>query len=106
MAREEVVDGATAFKYCDIDETAKTVVDNYIKYLACGIVNLANEFRPDAIILGGGVCNEGKRLINPLQEILDEEIFGSEHSPKVKIITATLGNKAGLLGAGSLMLAK
>ncbi len=102
MAKEKEIDGATAFKYADRDPYAKTVVDNYIKYLACGITNLANEFRPDAVILGGGVCNEGERLILPLQDILDREIFGSEHSPRVKIITAELGNRAGLLGGAAL----
>ncbi len=104
MAKEKEIDGATAFKYYDSDESARTVVDNYIKYLACGITNLANEFRPDAIILGGGVCNEGERLIVPLQKILDNDIFGSAHSPKVKIITAELGNKAGILGGAAMFL--
>lgn len=104
MARGNEVDGSTAFKYCDVDETAKAVVDNYIKYLACGITNLANEFRPDAVILGGGVCNEGDRLIIPLQKIVDRDIFGGDNGPKVKIITATLGNRAGTLGGAALFL--
>ncbi len=98
------VDGATAFKFKDTDATAKTVVDNYIKMLACGITNYANVFRPEAVILGGGVCNEGEALTAPLQRILDNDIFGKDKGPSVKIITATLGNSAGLLGAVALWL--
>lgn len=104
MAKEREIDGATAFSYMDVDPVAKNVVNNYIKYLACGITNLANEFRPEAIILGGGVCNEGERLIRPLQTLLDRDIFGGNHGPRVKIITATLGNSAGILGAAALWL--
>lgn len=98
------VDGATAFKFKDEDKTAKAVVDNYIEMLACGITNYANVFRPEAVILGGGVCNEGEGLTKPLQEILDNDIFGKSKGPSVKIITATLGNSAGLLGAVALYL--
>ncbi len=98
------VDGATAFKFKDTDSTAKAVVDNYIEMLACGITNYANVFRPDAIILGGGVCNEGERLTKPLQKILDNDIFGKDKGPSVKILTATLGNRAGILGAVALYL--
>jgi len=100
------VDGATAFKYKDVDKTAKAVVDNYIKMLACGITNYANVFRPEAVILGGGICNEGERLTKPLQQILDNDIFGKDKGPSVKILTATLGNTAGLLGAVALYLSK
>ena len=104
MSKCRTIDGATAFSYMDVDKTARTVVDNYIKYLACGITNLANEFRPEAVILGGGVCNEGERLIRPLQAILDRDIFGGTRGPRVEIITATLGNSAGILGAAALWM--
>lgn len=104
MHHDKTVDGATAFNYMEVDSAAKTVVDNYIKYLACGITNLANEFRPEAVILGGGICNEGERLIRPLQSIVDRDIFGGKKSPEVKIITATLGNSAGLVGAAALCM--
>lgn len=106
MWQDAVVDGATAFKYMDSDLSARAVVDGYIEKLACGIVNLANELRPEAVILGGGVCNEGKRLTAPLQQILDREIFGGDHGPRVDIITARLGNRAGILGASALWMQK
>ena len=98
------VNGETAFRYCDVDASAKAVVDGYVRALACGITNLANELRPEAVILGGGVCAEGKRLTDPLQAILDEEIFAGSDGPAVPILTAELGNRAGILGAAALLL--
>lgn len=98
------VDGKTAFDFCKIDETAKKVVDNYVNKLACGITNVSNVFRPEVIMLGGGVSAQGEELTKPLQEILDKEIFAGSKGPQVKILTATLGNSAGLLGAAALLM--
>ncbi|MBQ7924104.1 MAG: ROK family protein [Clostridia bacterium] len=98
------VTGKTPFDYYEVDESAKTVVDNYIAMLGTGLTNLANEFRPEAIILGGGVCAQGDTLIKPLQAFLDKEIFAGEKGPQVKLLVATLGNNAGLLGAAALWM--
>ena len=98
------VTGKTAFDYKDCDKTAKGIVDNYIQKLGVGITNIANAFRPEAIMLGGGVCTQGDTLIKPLQKYLDKEIFAGDKGPQVKIVTAMLGNSAGLLGAAALWL--
>lgn len=100
----ENVTGKTSFDYAGCDEWAKAVVDNYIEKLGTGLTNLANEFRPEAIILGGGVCAQGDNLIKPLQEFLDGELYAGKKGPQVKLLTATLGNDAGLLGAVALWL--
>ncbi len=98
------VTGKTAFDYMDSDASAKAVVENYIRKLGVGITNIANEFRPEAIILGGGVCAQGDNLLLPLRAFLEAEIFAGEKGPKVELLIATLGNSAGLLGAGALWL--
>ena len=98
------VTGKTPFDYYDADESAKAVVDRYITMLGAGLTNLANEFRPEAIILGGGVCAQGDALLKPLQAFLDREIFAGEKGPQVKLLIATLGNNAGLLGAAALWM--
>ena len=96
------VTGKTAFDYKDSDNSAKAVVENYIEKLGVGITNLVNEFRPEAVILGGGVCAQGDNLIKPLEEYVKKEIFAGDKGPKVQILVATLGNDAGLLGAAAL----
>ncbi len=98
------VTGKTAFDYYAIDKTAKKVVDIYIKMLGVGLTNFANEFRPEAILLGGGVCAQGESLINPLQKFVDKEIFAGPRGPQVKVLKATLENDAGLLGAAALVM--
>ncbi|MDE7256652.1 MAG: ROK family protein [Clostridia bacterium] len=98
------VTGRTAFDYAECDAAAKMTVDGYIYHLACGIINLANIFRPQAVILGGGVAEQGERLIAPLQERLDKKIFGGQGYAPVKIVKASLGNLAGALGAAKLVM--
>ncbi len=98
------VTGKTAFDYKDTDESAKAVVDGYIANLACGITNFANIFRPEVVILGGGVCAQGDSLVKPLQELLDKELFAGKLGPQVPIVIAQLGNSAGLLGGAALLM--
>lgn len=100
----ETVTGKTAFEYAETDITAKSVVDNYVSHLACGITNLVNIFRPQVIMLGGGVSNQKENLTRPLQKILDKELFAGQSYAPVKIVTASLGNKAGAFGAAALFM--
>ena len=100
----QTVTGKTPFEYCEADAAAKSVVDNYINYLACGIVNLANIFRPEVIMLGGGVSEQGERLTAPLQEIMDKELFAATGYAPVKVVKASLGEKAGAYGACALFM--
>lgn len=100
----ETADGRTPFEYMDTDRTARKVVDWYLKYLACGLVNLANIFRPQVIMIGGGVANQGSRLITPLQKLVDAEIFGGTGYAPVLVTCASLGSKAGSYGAAALAM--
>ena len=86
------------------DTYAKEVLDSYIEHLACGLVNYANIFRPEVILLGGGVCAQGDNLIKPLQKIFDQEIYAGDKGPRVPILVAELENRAGLLGAAALLM--
>ena len=101
------VDGKTAFAAKEEgDKTGKKVVDQYIRYLAEGISNLVNVFRPEAIVLGGGVCAEGEKLIVPLRRKVKTMAFGGMKYAPVQIVTASLGNDAGLCGAARLAMIK
>ena len=97
-------DGRTAFEYMDCDRTARQVVDWYVRHLACGLANLAAIFRPQIIMIGGGVAAQGTRLTAPVQKILDEELFGGTDYAPVPVTVATLGNRAGAYGAAALFM--
>ncbi len=100
------VNGATAFiAYKDGDQTAKTVIDNYTTYLCETMINFMNIFRPQAIIIGGGISGEGKYYTDMLADYCREHLYGFRGAPKVDILTATNGNDAGIIGAASLIKA-
>ena len=70
------VDGRTAFSAAKADDPAGAkVVKNYISYLGEGIANLVNLLRPQAVIIGGGICNEGEYLLQPLRRWVGERIY-------------------------------
>ncbi len=99
----EKISGRTAFNAMRAgDAPAKEVVDMYISYLACGITNLVNIFYPEVFIVGGGVCNEGSALMEPLKEIIMGEMFAKNSSKILEIKVAELGNDAGIIGAAAL----
>ena len=100
----ENADGKTAFDYKDTDEFAKEVVEKYIDDLATGITSLVNIFRPEVVLLGGGVCAQGDNLVIPLQRKVNKGMFAGEVGPESKILIATLGNTAGTLGAACLLM--
>ncbi len=98
------VNGKTAFECSKQgDKAANDVVDNYIKYLGEGMLNFANIFRPQAIILGGGVCAQGDYLINKLKAYCKMRNYGFLGTPRFDILAAQLGNDAGIIGAASLI---
>lgn len=85
------------------DPWGQRLVDDYIRYLADGITDLANIFRPDIIVLGGGVCAQGRNLTDPLNRYLKENCFGADVSYVPEVVTAQNGNDAGIIGAASLV---
>ena len=95
--------GRTAFDAAEQgDETAKAVVEQYIDYLADGISGIVNVFRPEVIVLGGGVSNQGASLLDPLNEKVAALCVASDTIEPPKVVKATLGNSAGIIGAGLL----
>jgi len=90
----------TAFMAAKQGDTAgKSVVDDYIKYLACGITNVINAFQPDCLCIGGGVCNEGDYLLVPLRELVAKEVYTRNSAKNTEILICKLGNDAGIIGA-------
>ncbi|MCH5154018.1 MAG: ROK family glucokinase [Clostridiales bacterium] len=100
------VDGKTAFECSKQgDRAANEVVNYFVKYLGEGMLNFANIFRPQAIILGGGVCAQGDYLIYKLKDYCKDRNYGFADTPRFDILTARLGNDAGIIGAAGLIFA-
>lgn len=99
----EDVNGKTAFDAAKMgDKAASEVIDEFIRYFACGIVNIINLFQPEVLCIGGGLSNEGDALFVPLMEIVGQEQYSRHSDKKTEIRIASLGNNAGMIGAAML----
>ena len=99
----EAVNAKTVFDAKEIgDETAAKVIDSYIEYLACGIINVVNIFQPEVVCLGGGVSNQEENLLAPIREYLDKEDYARHLMKRVTLKIATFRNDAGIIGAAML----
>ena len=101
----ERISGRTAFEAMRAgDAAAKAVVEQYIDYLSDGLTNLVNLLQPDVICLGGGVSHEREEdLLLPVRRLVAERSYerGMDVS-HTAILTAKLGNDAGIIGAALL----
>ena len=101
--REGKVSARTAFNAMRRgDKYGQQLVDNYIAYLGVGITNMINIFQPEILCIGGGVCNEKEYLTKPLIELIDRCQYTRNAAKRTKIVIATLGNDAGIIGAAGL----
>lgn len=99
----ENVDGKTAFDGMRADDAAaKDVVNMYIDYLGCGLTNIINTFQPEVLLIGGGICKEGKNLTDPLNEYIKREAYCVDAERSTKLDICKLGNDAGIIGAAFL----
>jgi len=81
------------------DPAAKIIVNDYVRHLGAGIATFCNALRPQAIILGGGVCDAGEPLFGPLDKIVESLVFKTGDGEIPPILRAELGNDAGIIGA-------
>lgn len=104
-AEEGKVSGKTAFLAAKAgDKAGQAVVDAYVKYVAEGIISMVNLFRPDCVLIGGGVSNEGDYFMKRVQRRVNRFSYGGKRNPRVEVRKAELKNDAGILGAVALCL--
>lgn len=82
------------------DEFALKVHDVWIENVLMGLISLTNVFDPDSIVLSGGMAKFVD--FDDLNRRLDERC----HISKTKIIHASAGNNAGIIGGAMLALEK
>ena len=82
----------------DGDSLALEVILRAATYLGVGMVNVVNIFNPEMIIVGGGMAQMGDLLLNTARQVVKERAF-TLSAQSVRIVTAQLGDNAGVLGA-------
>jgi glucokinase len=85
------------------DSLACDILSRAAYYLGIGMVNAVNIFNPEMVIIGGGMAELGDILIAPGRQMVAERAF-SVSSGVVRIVTAQLGNEAGIYGAAAFVL--
>lgn len=109
LARENGgnVSGRTAFLAAGRgDAAARAVVNDYIQHLGYGLASIINILAPEILVIGGGVSNEGENLLRPLVECVRPQLYIRTPEKQTRIVLATLGNDAGLIGAAFLSRAQ
>jgi fructokinase len=72
------------------------------EYIALGLVNLTSTYRPQRIILGGGVMHEVGLMQSVRRrtcELLDESYFPEARQIEELVVAPALGDAAGVVGA-------
>ncbi len=77
-------------------------VGRHIGGLLASVVNLLN---PEIIVLGGGVANAGKLILDPVRKVIRERAF-KVSSKNLKIVPCKFKDKAGMIGAALLVLTR
>ncbi len=97
------VNGRTAFEAMRAGLAGgKLIVDKYLDYLGCGIMNMINIFQPDVLFIGGGISKEGETILAPLRRYVERERYTRNSQKNTEIVAAKLGNDAGIIGAAFL----
>jgi glucokinase len=81
------------------DEGALGVLNELGWWVALGLANLVAVMDPQRITLGGGLGEAGSLLLEPTRRAFDELVEGVSARPAIEIVGATLGERAGAVGA-------
>ncbi len=84
------------------DREALDVIDNFGRWVALGLVNLANVLDPEMFVLGGGLASSGDLYLGPIQRWFTALLYAPDVRPHPALAFATLGDKAGAVGAALL----
>lgn len=99
------INGRTSFDCAHAgDAAALNVVDEYTTNIAAASAGFINVFRPEIVLIGGGISAQGAFLLDPINEKLPRYLFAAKEVPYPKVVAAALGNDAGIIGAGCMDL--
>lgn len=73
----------------------------YGQTLGVGLVSLIYVLTPEAILIGGGISASAEFFLPTAREEIEKRMLGMPAFP-IRLLTAELGNKAGMVGAAKL----
>jgi glucokinase len=84
------------------DPAALSLCTTMGRWLGRGLANLAAILDPSMFVIGGGVSAAGDLLLRPAREEFVHTLTGRGFRPEARIVAASLGPDAGLVGAADL----
>jgi len=70
--------------------------------LGSGLADVAALLDPEVFVIGGGVSEAGDLLLIPARAAFEANLVARDHRPIARVVSAELGNDAGLVGAADL----
>lgn len=92
-------------RYLDGDSMATDAIEQECYYVGRGIAGFINTFAPQRVVVGGGISEAGDFFISKIRGYALRNAL-KECSSGVEIVGATLGNRAGVVGAAQLVFDK
>ena len=89
-------------KYLEGEEIAVDCLYEHTRYLGHGIASLVNVFAPQKVVVGGGIAEAGGFYIDLIQKATFEFAL-PDCATNTEVVAALLGDRAGCLGAASLV---
>ncbi|MBQ7464688.1 MAG: ROK family glucokinase [Lachnospiraceae bacterium] len=84
------------------DALATRVAERFGEYLGTGLSIIAGVLNPEVFVLGGGVSRSGDVILPFIEKNFRKHVFHA--CSGAKIVRATLGNDAGLVGAAKMVI--
>lgn len=82
------------------DPDAASALSEMAGWLGMGIAGLVAAFDPEVVVVGGGVSEAGDLLMADTRAAFARALEGGEHRDPTPIVRASLGERAGVIGAG------
>jgi glucokinase len=98
---ERITAATVTEAYANGDHVAQLIVEETAHFLAAGVVGIVNAFNPCLLVLGGGVIQGSPMYLSMVERAV--RINALEAALEgLRIVTAALGDKAGVIGAAAL----
>jgi glucokinase len=72
------------------------------RWLGEGAASVAALLDPELFVVGGGLSAAGELVMAPAREAFGSHLSAAGHHPEAQLVIASMGNDAGIVGAGDL----
>jgi glucokinase len=105
LAKLDVIRGpAITLAARDGDAFAKQIVDETARWVGWGLGSLVNVLEPECIAIAGGIVRDWDLFAELAHDAMCERMEASSRRPVPKLLAASLGADAGIVGGALLVL--